>query len=252
MNYGQISPWLTILICVIDSIYLLCLFHSTVNLATPTNIPPMHYIILFLGALIPLVPFVQRLRVGKLIELERDIQNTKSEVKDFKNEVRQMISVVNTSINSISNLTNTTNLNFNFTDLLRQAKEELAHKPSPKLIEVQRIKDELQLEDENTIMTLARTRIKLEYLLRKILGRQTSIPIEKQTEKIKFMTAEKLYKLFLQQYTEYDYLRNSFDYVLKICNAAMHGQIILDAQAEEALNLGARLISTLTELNNET
>ncbi len=54
--------------------------------------------------------------------------------------------------------------------------------------------------------------------------------------------------MFLKDFVDYQYLEGSFDYVLKICNAAIHGQQVPAGQAQEELELGARLISTLKEL----
>ncbi len=122
----ETPPWLSVGITIAISLYLLIMFHSTVNLADPQNIQPIHYLVLLLGVLITLVPFIQKLRIGKIVELERNIQQQKDEVRDFKNEVRQLISIVSTSVNSISNLSSTTNVNIDFADSLKQAKEQLS------------------------------------------------------------------------------------------------------------------------------
>lgn len=245
----EAPSWLSVVIALAISLYLLIVFHSTVNLANPQNIQPIHYLVLLLGVLIPLVPFIQKLRIGKIVELERNVQQQKDEIRDFKNEVRQLISVVSTSVNSISNLSNTTNVNFDFADLLKQAKEQLsqANNVQPEAQEIQEVKRELQLDNEDTIMALARTRIQLEQLLRKILGKRTQISLNPQDD-VKFLSAGRLYRMFLKDFNNYQYLEGSFDYVLKICNAAIHGQQVPSGQAQEALELGARLISTLKEI----
>ena len=249
----ETPSWLSILIPILISSYLLYVFHSSVNLANPQNLQPIHYLVLLMGVLIPLVPFINKLRIGKLIELERSIQQQKNEVQDFKNEVRQLISVVSTSVNSISNLSNTTNVNFGFLDQLTTAKEQLnqpdAFQPDP--VEIQEVKDEMYLENEDSIMALCKIRIRLENLLRNILGKgiQTS---KKPSDDVKFLSAGRLYRMFLRDYADYKYLEASFEYVLNICNAAIHGQQIPPGQAQEAIDLGVRLISTLNELvNNE-
>ncbi len=240
--------WLSVVITIVISLYLLILFHLTVNLANPQNIQPIHYLVLLLGVLIPLVPFIQKLRIGKIIELERNIQQQKEEVRDFKNEVRQLITVVSTSVNSISNLSNTTNLNFDFADLLKQAKEQLNQadaQPTPQ--EVQDVKRELLLDNEDTVMALARTRIQLERLLRQILGKKTQFE-NKSSDDVKYLSAGRLYRTFLKEYPDYQYLEASFEYVLRICNAAIHGQQVPSGQAQEALEIGAKLISTINDL----
>lgn len=244
----ETPSWLPIVITVLISIYLLVIFHITVNLSNPQDIHPVHYLILLLGVLIPLVPFIQKLRIGKIVELERNVQQQKDEVRDFKNEVRQLISVVSTSVNSISNLSNTTNVNIDFANLLRQAKEQLSQANlGPESQEIQEVKREMLLDNEDTIMALARTRIQLEQLLRKVLGKRMQYG-NKTLDNVKYLSAGRLYRMFLEEYDNYAYLERSFDYVLKICNAAIHGQQIPSWQAQEALDLGARLISTLNEI----
>jgi len=247
----KLPPWLPVVICLVISVYLLILFHSTTDLSNIQTVPPIHYVILFLGVLLPLVPFVSRLRLGKLIELERDVRETKGEVQDFKSEIRQMFSIVSTSINSISNFTNTTNVNIDLAELLRQARDQLEQEGPQERQDVEEIKEELLLEDEDTVMALARTRIRLEYLLRKILGKRTHTG--DSSSDIKFMAAGRLYRLFLRHYPQYRYLESSFEYVLRMCNAAIHGQTVPYGQAQEALDIGARLISTLDDVpaNND-
>jgi hypothetical protein len=41
------------------AIYLLALFHVTADLKQPQNIPIAHYLILFLGVVLPFLPFVK-------------------------------------------------------------------------------------------------------------------------------------------------------------------------------------------------
>jgi hypothetical protein len=96
-------------------------------------------------------------------------------------------------------------------------------------------------------MALARTRIQLERLLRQILGKKTQYD-NKSFDDVKFISAGRLYRMFLKEYPEFRYLEPSFEYVLRICNAAIHGQQVPSGQAQEALEIGAKLISTINDL----
>jgi len=156
--------------------------------------------------------------------------------------------VVSTSINTIgiSNLANTTNININLQALLEKAKEELRQANHPaQEEEIQEIEDELLLEGEDTIMALARTRIRLEHLLRRILSKGEN---DEAPKDIKFMSASGLFRLFMKKHPEYKYLDNSFEYVLRACNAAIHAQSVSEGQAREALGIGASLIATLRKI----
>jgi len=247
VNYERIFPWLRLGVCGLFSAYLLGMFHLTTDLRDLRTVPPAHYAILLMGVVIPLIPFVGRLRLGNLIDLERDLRSTKDDVREFKREIRQMISVISTSVNSMSNLTATTNVNIGLADLGTEARLQLAEAEQPADSEgIQETRKELSLEGEDTIMALARTRIRLEYLLRRILGKRTAA--EGALDDVKFMGVGKLYRLFLEKYPRYRYLQRTFEYVIRACNAAIHGQQVQYSQAEEALDLGARLISTLDDM----
>jgi hypothetical protein len=41
---------------------------------------------------------------------------------------------------------------------------------------------------------------------------------------------------------------SSFDYVLKVCNAAVHGQRISEGHAHEALYMGLRMLDELRKV----
>jgi hypothetical protein len=247
VDYERVFPWLRVAACAVISMYLLVMFHLTTDLRDLRTVPPAHYVVLVLGVAIPLIPFVGRLRVGKLIELERDLRSAQGDLREFKRETREMISMVTTSVNSIGNLTATTNVNIGLTELGRSAKQQLARAEGPgDAAEIEETKKELYLEDEDTTIALARTRIRLEYLLRRILGKRTAT--EGPIADVKFMGITNLYRLFLERYPRYDYLQGVFEYVVRACNAAIHGQRVDYGQAQEVLDLGARLISTLDDI----
>ena len=41
---------------------------------------------------------------------------------------------------------------------------------------------------------------------------------------------------------------DSFDYVLKVCNAAIHGQNVSDGYAQKALQMGFRILDELKKI----
>jgi hypothetical protein len=92
-------------------------------------------------------------------------------------------------------------------------------------------------------MSLARTRIKIESLLREILNKRVVFP--DSSNNMKFLSLNDLYKQFTKEYPQQRYLTNTFKYVQQVCNAAIHGLNISFGQAEEALELGTRIIKEL-------
>ncbi|NJD78098.1 MAG: hypothetical protein FIB08_13570 [Candidatus Methanoperedens sp.] len=160
-----------------------------------------------------------------------------------------MISIISTNVNTIGNVSNTIkNYIGPGTAQLSQAKETLVDRSdSETLHESEKIKDEISIESEDTIVALAKTRIKLELLLRKILGKRIKSASE-ASENIKYMSFGQLYRRFLKEYADYANLERSFAYVGQICNAAIHAQRVSEDQASEALDLGARLIAILNKI----
>ena len=245
----EISDWLLLAISLLISIFLFYVLYLSIDLKNPKDIHTFSYIILLCAIFFPIIPFVQKIRLGKFVELERDLQNQREEIKNIKNEIFQVMMFVNNTISSVNNLNNSTNMNFYFAELLDAAKEQF-NRGDPKLKpqEIQEVRRELFLEDEDIVMALARMRIRIESLLRSILGKNTKFDAKKKVNNTKLYSATTLFKLFIHQYRDYEYLEQSFEYVNRICNAAIHGQQVPYNQAQEALNLGAKLISVLDQV----
>ncbi len=247
MGKLEVPGWLFPLFSWVFAAYLVILFHLSTDILHQPAISEGSYLLLILAIILVFLPFMKRLKFGTLFELERDIRETKKEMKDFKNEIRQSLSVISTSINTIGNVTSNISITIPGMAELLDAKEKLTQSSDAETLESSKeVKEELFLEGEDTIMALARTRIKLEYLLRKILGKRTLTP--EVTKEIRFMTLGKLYRHFLKEYPKFRNLENSFTYVGQIANAAVHAQRLPEGQAQEALELGAKLIAILKKL----
>jgi hypothetical protein len=55
----------------------------------------------FLWLLFLFLPFFSKVKIGNLIELEREIEKTKQDLQDFKTEIRNNIAVLSTNVNTI-------------------------------------------------------------------------------------------------------------------------------------------------------
>jgi hypothetical protein len=186
-------------------------------------------------------------KFGKVLELERSVRDTKEEVKDFKSEVRNSLSVISTNINTIGNLSNQVTVNIPGLGDLEEARRKLDEESREETKEeAEKIHDELVLDGEDNIMALARTRIRIEYLLRQIMGKR--LETEVNGKQIKFMGLVQLFRLFYKEYPHFKNLYNPFRYVNEVCNAAIHAQKISEGQAEEAIELGARIIAVLNDV----
>lgn len=251
MKNNELPNWLLIPISWLFSAYFLISFRWNVDLSQP--VPTIYYLFLVLGVSFAFLPFMSKIKIGTLLELERQINETKNEVKDFKEETRQSLSIISTNVNTIGNLSNTIDIHLPGMDQLLKARANVdsfvtkSEKGSETLSESEKIKDEIVLESEDTIMALAKTRIKLEILLRQILGKRLKT-ISGVSEDINYASFGKLYKRFMNEYPEHKNLGNSFAYVGQICNAAIHGQRISEGPASEVLDIGSKLIAILDKI----
>lgn len=194
------------------------------------------------------LPFFKKIKIGKILELEREIKETKGDVKQLKETVQQNFALMASSINTISNFSNQVTVNLPGASAVQEEKRKLENETKEKNEEeIAEIKSEMTLEDEDTIMALARTRIRIEHLLRSILGKKTEVR-KFGDRPVKLMGLLQLFKLFVEDYPQYKDLEGSMSYVNKVCNAAIHAQRLPLGYAEEALDMGARIIAVLNEV----
>lgn len=195
------------------------------------------------------LPFFSKIKIGKLLEIEREVDKAKKDLEGFKAEVRNNLSVISTNVNTISG-SNQLTVNLPNTNEIREAREEIENN-SPDSLTKQNKQDELEqlLQREDPTLALAWTRIEIERLVRKILGKRTAASPD-ELEAIKFATLPRLFNQFTTQYPRYQYLNDAFRYVIQVCNAAIHGQNISYNQALEAAGLGGKIITTLQNLTD--
>lgn len=234
--------WIIAAVVLINSV-------NRIDLDKPKEINLIFPVLILTGIIFLLLPFFKKVKFGKYFELERDVKEAKKELAEFKNEIRQYLSIITTNINTIGNLTNQVTINFPGIDDLKEEILTLKQQLSPdKEEDAEEVKQELILEDEDNIIALVRIRVQIEYLLRKILNKRVSI--ESLDKEIKYMGLNRLISEFFKYYPKYKYLSKSFDYVRRLGNAAAHAQRISEGQAKEALELGAHLIAVLKDIEN--
>lgn len=212
---------------------------------------------LFVGLFLFFVflPFFNKIKVGSWLELEREIKEAKKEatdakreLSDFKTEVRNTMSVVSTNLNTQRM---STQLNFYGTpnaDELRDAQQKVGANLDAKdrsTVEKYEIVTRAQQENDVPLM-LAKVRIDIERLLRKIVGARLAVS-SPATDRIKLASSRQLFQRLVASNDSYAYLSKPFDYVNNVCNAAIHAQAVSSEQADEALRLGAQVIEVLSK-----
>lgn len=194
------------------------------------------------GLIFILLPFFKKIKIGNYVELETDLKQTKQELSDFKSEIRQNISVLSTNIYTIGNLSNQVTINLPTAFELKREAELIDAKYETKL-KSDEIINELILQDEDELISLAKVRIQMEYLLRKILNK--SLNLKKSNKDIKFLTLTQLIREFISFYPQYEFLEPSFIFVRRMSNAAIHAQKLSENQIKESLKLGYKILSIL-------
>lgn len=190
------------------------------------------------------LPFFNKIKIGSWIELERQVKEAKKEATAAKEELREFKAEVRNTVSVISSNNVSPQFNIHLADMLRQqgvkVDEKLDQKGRLKAEEVTR---ELQADDDVNF-ALAKVRIEIERLLRTILGRSFMIATGGRQ---RFLSINSMFDQLVQQEPNLAFLREPLKNTLSVCNAAVHAQIIAPEQAGEALKLGALIIAALKQ-----
>lgn len=241
-------------ICRFIAVSFLLLVISDVGFPPKSSIGSSSVVLLVFSLFFFLLPLAKKISLGKLLTFEREMEKVKGEVTEFKAETREFLNVYSNMITAISNtVSQTVNVNLPGRAEAQEAKEELEST-------LREESDQGSLSDDVTSylgqagndinFALARLRMDLERKLRDILGKRTTVS-NPQAVKSGFLSARQLFKEFLEVYPKYMGMRSSFDYILKVCNAAIHGQQVLDGHGMEALYMGVTMLQELDRVGIE-
>jgi len=235
------------------SLYFLWVFHEHVGFPPSEPLTPTSALYLALFVLFLLAPFVQRFRLGRLIEFETKVEEVRSDMKEVRNETREMISTVSAVATDISASVNqSVVLNFPSSEWARAAREEMSTAfggaPEPERQEDE-VREYMDLSASDPNYALARLRMDIERELRRILGKRLDTQ-DPPRMRGKFLTARSLFRTLVSMNPKYQQMRSSFDYVLEVCNAAIHGQRISEGVANEAIGMGLQMLRELRREND--
>jgi len=233
------------------SFYFLLGFAANVGFPPDRSLASGDAAYLFLWLFFLFLPFFNKVKLGKFLELERELTKTKTEMESFKADVRNNISLLTTNVNTIGNLSNQVTVNLPGIGELEELKQKVDDLATPKAKqEAENIRADILFESEDSVMALARTRIKMEYLLRRILGKRATVN-KLRNKSGKVFGLRQMFDVFVSEKPQYQFLTKPFMYVNQICNAAVHAQRVSEEQANEALDLGARILAVLTYMSDE-
>lgn len=202
-----------------------------------------------------LLPEAKKLKLGQLLEFEAKVSEVKNDVKAFKEETRSAISTYAMLVSAISNtVSQTINVNLPDREAATEAREEL-EAALPKRTSEATLEDQVDTfiaeASDDLNYALAKLRMQLEREIRRVLDkRPPSGPVRTDTPP-RFLSTRSLFNQFVRVRPEYEGIATSFDYVLKICNAAIHGQHVPENQAKEALWMGVQMLTELRAIEPE-
>lgn len=229
------------------ALYFFVLFHWRSGIPPGKDLDATGAVYLGLTLALWLLPFAKTIKIWDFLSFEAKVEELKTTVDDFKQEIRQSIQLQATLINAVSNTVNQ-NVHVNLPSMTEadEAKSQLEQSSDPTndFSDIEReIAQFLESEPDDASFALAKLRIQIETELRRILGKRMELdPI---SSKGRFLTARSLFRKFTQEMPQHKNLYPSFDYILRISNAAVHGQIVPTNHAHEAFYMGIKLLRVL-------
>ena len=230
------------------AVYFIWAFHMHAGFppAAPLTPTAATYLVLFIFFFV--LPFAQRLRLGKLIDFEAKVEQVRAEVKEVRTETRELLSTVSVLANTISvSMSQSVVVNVPSLEDARAARDELlpalTHFPEPTRQE-KNILEYLGAGDSDVHYALVRLRMDLERELRRVLGKRLESD-DPAKMRGKFLSAHTLFRQLVSAIPRYRHMQGSFNYLLEVCNAAIHGQRIPENIAHEAMDMGFRVLREL-------
>lgn len=203
-----------------------------------------------LGTFFLLLPVAKKISLGKLLTFEREVQKVREETRELRAETKEILGVYGSMVSAISNtVKQTVNVHFHRErEEAQKAKEALQEVASSvpeneKAIESEVFKFIASSGDDHNF-ALARIRMDIEKQLREVLGKRTTTSDPTQV-KSGFLSARQLFSEFIKRHPKYENMHFSLDYVLKVCNAAIHGQQVSEGHASEAIGMGLSIIEEI-------
>ena len=230
--------------------YFIWVFHLHVGFPPTAPLTPTAATYLAFSIFFLVLPFAQRLKLGKLIEFEAKVEQVRADVREVRTETRELISTVSVVADAISaSMNQSVVVNLPEREEAERARRELSatltQSPDPARQE-RDVSEYLDAGDSDVQYPLIRLRINLERELRRVLGEH--LGNDDPVMRSKFPSARSLFRRLVSVIPQYKQMGSSFDYVLRVCNVAAHGQQIPEDIAREAIDMGLRI---LRELEND-
>jgi hypothetical protein len=221
----------------------------SLGMPLPSSVAATPISLLVIGTFFLLLPIAKKISIGKLLTFEREIEQVRHEVKEAKLEINQSLSAYSSMVSAVSNSINQ-NVNVHFhpeREGRRQAQEEIK-KATSDVSESTHIADKVddfvESADNDFNYALAKLRMELERSMRETLG----LVVENNNPagmRSGHLSARQMFRQLMNRSPRFVDMHHSFDYVTKVCNAAIHGQQVLVGHAQEAIQMGVVLLEEI-------
>ena len=205
---------------------------------------------LALAVLFFVLPEAQKFQFARVREYVAQLKEAKDEVQELKSEIRALMSAYNGLIFSVSNATNhlmSLNTLPNPQDV-KDAKKALNAALGEETRQSQ-LTAEIDLflteEDSDFESALWDLRHVMEKELRRILRQELAANSDGSS---RFLSPSTLFDEFVKKHPNYGAMYSAFHYVLRICDAALHGREVPENLVQEAFQMGFRILGALKQL----
>jgi len=199
--------------------------------------------LLLISIFLFLAPFASKLKLGSMIEFEREIKAVKGSVDDFKREMRNNIQMLNTQLLTVSSNQNV-NVIVPSLDELRKSQEEM--EKAIKTVHIAK-------SEESEFVQVKDTREALERFAAKVLSQENDDPfkalvrtynivhgvlisyLEKDDEGKISYDIEDLFQRFIEKFPRYEWINEHFIDWLKTVNAVKSRNYLLMPSTEKVL-----------------
>ncbi|MET3649837.1 hypothetical protein [Phyllobacterium ifriqiyense] len=260
MDLGGIMNRLFTGVCWLAAAYFCFSFHTIAGFPPKEILNDGIFIYVILFSFFLLLPFAQTLEIGSFFKYSAKIAEIKTEVKEFKEEIRSLITLQNSLITNVSqNVSHNVNVTVPSLTQGRLAEEKLAELEQSNMPPGQQ---EHLPQQDNAIVSyihqaggdptfaLMILRRDLEVELRRVLNKEVVFRgvNAKPAEGSRFYSLRSLWKMFVEKYPDQRNSEPAFFYVVDVCNATTHGQSVPPEVAEEALSMGLRVLELFRAL----
>ena len=230
------------------AVYFIWVFHRHVGFPPTGQLTFTSTIYLALFIFFLVLPFAQRIKLGKLIEFEAKVEQVREDIKEVRTETRELISTMSIVANAISNSMNqSVVVNLPKPEEVQAAREKLSEaltKPPEPTTQKEKVLDYIDAGGPDVHYALARLRMDLEKELQRVLDNHPKSDCPSRMRG-KILSARSLFRRLVSVFPRYENMQDSFDYILKVCNAAIHGRQIPEKIAHEAIDMGLRILREL-------